>query len=164
MARRSSRRRLVLGALCAVLLGAASPAPPVDFENFAGYPAPPCSIGDERPPAFALSRGIYSWSTKAGDSGLDVQFRSVSVGHLRGDASTQAAVLLGCDFPNAMFDQWIDVFDVAGGTATFVAWVGAGSDDDPTRSARVVGNRLVVVTGVKKTYALRGSKLVPVPR
>jgi len=164
MARRSFPRKAILGALCALLLGAASPAPPLDFENFAGYPAPPCSIGDEHPPAFALAHGGYSWSTKAGDSGLDVQFRSVSFGHLRGDASTQAAVLLGCDFPNAMFDQWVDVFDVAAGTARFAASVGAGSDDDPTRSARIVGNRLVVVMGEKKIYALRGSALVRVRR
>lgn len=90
MARRSSPHNLILGALCAVLLGAASPAPPVDFENFTGYPAPPCSVDDEHPPAFALRHGGYSWSTKAGDAGLDVQFRSASFGHLRGDASLQA--------------------------------------------------------------------------
>jgi len=164
MARRSRPRSLVLGALCAVLLGAASPAPPVDFENFTGYPAPPCSVDDEHPPAFALTRGIYTWSTQAGDAGLDVQFRSASFGHLRGDASTQAAVLLGCDYPNAMFDQWVDVFDVRAGRATFVASVRAGYDEDRTESATIVRNRLVVMTSEKKSYALRGSRLVPVPR
>ncbi len=147
-----------------MLLGAASPAPPVDFENFAAYPAPPCSVDDEHPPAFALTHAVFTWSTKAGDAGLDVQFRSASFGHLRGDGSTQAAVLLGCDYPNAMFDQWVDVFDVRGATATFVASAPAGRDEDPTLSVAIAGNRLVVVMSEKKRYALRGSTLVPVPR
>jgi hypothetical protein len=163
MARWSFPRSVALGALCTALLGAATPAPPIDFANYGPYPAPPCSIDNERPPGFALAGGVYSWADSAGDAGVDIQLRSADFGHLRGDASTQAAVLLGCDYPNpGFFNQWVDVFDVRGpGAATFVASVAAGDEEAPTQSARIVGDRLVVVTDTKKIYALRGGLLVP---
>ena len=164
MARRSSPRRIAAGALALGLLGVATPAPPVDFANFGPYPPPPCSIGDEHPPAFALAKGSASWADRAGDSGLDFQLRSVSFGHLRGDASLQAAIEIGCDYPSpAFFNQWVDVFDVgAAGTATFVASVPAGDEEAPTLSALIVGHRLVVVTDKKRIYALRGGRLIAV--
>jgi hypothetical protein len=166
MARRSSPSSVVASALALLMLGAAPPAPPLDFENFGPYPPPPCAIGDEHPPAFALRHGLFSWADAAGDSGLDVQFRSVAFGHLRTGASIQAAVLLGCDYPaGGFFDQWVDVFDLRAGagttTAVFVASASAGFDEAPTRSVTIAGRRLVIVTDTKHVYALRGDRLVP---
>jgi hypothetical protein len=166
MVRWSFPRRFAAGAFALALLGAAAPAPPVDFTNFGVYPAPPCAVDGQHPPAFALTHGTFGWSTTAGDAGVEIQFRSADFGHLRGDASVQAAVLLGCDYPDpGFFNQWVDVFDVRGpGAATFVAAIAAGDEEGPTRSVRILGGRLVVVTDARKIYALRGSALVPVLR